>query len=438
MDDLDSQILSIYNCLCSQSLGETREFNEIDSSLQGKLSEGLKKLDKSLISDELIKSIKNLDQLSYNQEIKGFIEGFEKSDDSLNQLILKLLNSLWVKKYEKSEAYRSFGSFESYEKILLKQPYYRDHYIHQFQVFLSGLPIVNKHHHSIKESYKNIFDASEINVEFAWLLAASFHDVGYTVQYINIWIDRFFKDVMEIPDIKFNIDLNEILFTRNYAEYIDKLVSLYLEINNPKHKPWRYSDPHLIDNSFRREFLSQLLQKRNHGLISSLILLDRIQNSVVNSEDPYYIDTTFSSTVMPAALAIALHDKSIFSNGIFSNNLVKNNCINFSSDPLTFTLIFCDTLQEWGRPGSSIPFEHSPKLSKYEVSNDLISATLTYDKIMERNSETGKTDTFSEKEKELTNVFSILKSKDIEFAITLVSKDPMKPKSKTTKSTLET
>lgn len=405
---------------------DSKDFQKISKLFVDKI----KRLDRLLISDELIKNIRKLDKISYKDEISQFIKNFETSDEELNYLILELLKSLWVKKYGKIEAFNRFGTFENYEKILLRQPHYRDHFIHQFQVFLCGLPIINHHYDRVREPYLKVFPNDEINLEFSWLLAASYHDVGYLIQLINTWMIAFFNELMEIPKVSFDIDLNRILLERNFNEYIDKIVSLNMNYQNIEPIPWKYSEPNKIDNEIRKEFLSKLLYERNHGVISSLILLDRIQNSEAVKNAPDYIDTTFTSTVMPAAVAIALHDKSIFNCHTMSSNRV-----NFSKDPLTFTLIFCDTLQEWGRPGSSNSTDGAPRLTKYEITDKKISATLTYDKNLVFDYSGKTTTAFDLKEEEINEVFTILQSDCIEFEISLVCKDKRNHRPKTSKST---
>jgi hypothetical protein len=425
----------------SNSKSLNKFFSEIDPDFKKNkdyqriskiFAEKIKLLDRQLISSELIKSISELDKISYKDDINDFTKKFESSDEDLNKLILELLKTLWVKKYGKEEAFNRFGTFENYEKILLRQPHYRDHFIHQFQVFLCGLPIINHHYENVKDPYLKVFPNEEINIEFAWLLAASYHDVGYLIQLINTWMNSFFVELMEIPKIPFDVDLNRILLERNFNEYIDKIVSLNSNFQDSLPKPWKYSEPIKIDNEIRKEFLSKLLYDRNHGLFSSLILLDRIQNSEAIKNDAQYIDTTFTSTVMPAALAIALHDKSIF-----SCRSMKNSRIDFSRNPLAFTLIFCDTLQEWGRPGSSVSSDSSPRLTKYEISDKKISATLTYEKNMEIDYSGEKTTAFDLKEKEINEVFTILQSDNINFEISLICKDKKHHRPKTSKSTAD-
>ncbi|OPY35341.1 MAG: hypothetical protein A4E35_02404 [Methanoregula sp. PtaU1.Bin051] len=368
----------------------------------------------------LMEEIEALEKISYKEEIKQFKQDCFRTDRDLYDLILESLKMLWVKKYEKSEAYRIFEISKDFEKILFKDPRYRDHFIHQFQVFLSGLPVIDKQYDSIVDVYSKKFDdQSEVNIEFSWLLAASYHDNGYLVQKFDKWLDSFFTEFLDIKQLPVQIDLYHLLITRNFQEYIDKLTSLYSCLNNNSSKKWQYEGYHKINNHIRKLFTSKIINERNHGMISSLILLDRIEHSKISAMDPNYKKRLFSSVVLPAGLSICLHDK-----GIFTDPEIKP--IEFKKDPISFLLIFCDTIQEWGRPigpdGSDYELTN-PQLSEYYITKDKVSATITYDKIITYNTNTGEKTNFDYKADEITSVLSKLKSSKPKFEITLQSLD---------------
>jgi len=404
-----------------------KDFNlETDEDVINFLLSGIKKVtvpkDRELLSKPLMNEINNIDKISYRNEIQNFKKSCNLDDKDLYTIVMETLHSLWVRKYQKEEAFGRFEIYKEFEKVLFKQPHYRDHFIHQFQVFLSGIPIINKHYDAIVESYTTVFgDNSKINIDFSWLLAATFHDIGYLVQQFDEWLNSFFKEFLEISEIPINLDFGKLFLIRNFQEYVDKLTSLYMSIySDKKEGEWTYNGKHIVDNEFRKMFSSKLISDRNHGLISALILLDRIENSKVVQGISNYKDGTFTSSIMPSALSISLHDAEIF-----LNDKIKQ--IEFSKDPLSFILIYCDTIQEWGRPISSISsgsFEYAPYLSDFSITDNKISATLTYNKIKEiTESEGEKITTFDSKKKEIERVFSKLKSRKTKFEITLQSLD---------------
>ena len=153
--------------------------------------------DRAIISQSLINNIKNLEKIPYNNEIRSFINNYNSSSDPLYDIVILALEDLWVNKYQKEEAYRRFGIFQNFEKILFKDPRYRDHFIHQFQVFLAGIPIIEKYYDNIESVYSEKFsNNSEINIALSWLLAATFHDVGYLVQKFETGLKTFFQEFL--------------------------------------------------------------------------------------------------------------------------------------------------------------------------------------------------------------------------------------------------
>lgn len=376
--------------------------------------------DRSSLSSSLMERLDSLDTISYGKEIKHFKKQCLETREPLYDIIFESLQSLWVNKYGKTEAYQVFKIAKDFENVLFKDPRYRDHFIHQFQVFLSGLPIIDKHYDSIKKVYlKKFSESSEIEIEFSWMLAASFHDNGYLVQKFDKWLNSFFTEFLEIKDLPVKIDLYNLLLTRNFQEYIDKLTSLYLSLNDGSESKWNYDGAHIIEHKIRRELTSSLINNRNHGIISALILLDRIENSEMSRKTTDYQQKFFQSVVFPAGLAICLHDKEILTSE-------KIKPIDFNKDPLSFILVYCDTIQEWGRP-IGISFadynNKSLRLSKYEITSKKVAATLTFDKIEIFKTKDGEKTNFDFKDEELKKVFKKLRSKDIIFEITLESSD---------------
>jgi hypothetical protein len=376
--------------------------------------------DRSSLSIPLLEKLDTLKTISYSEDIKKFKNRCNETRDPLYDIILDSLELLWVKKYRKTEAYHVFKIAKDFENVMFKDPRYRDHFIHQFQVFLSGLPIIDKHYDAIKQVYSKKFsESSEIEIEFSWMLAATFHDNGYLVQKFDKWLNSFFTEFLEIKDLPVKIDLYNLLLTRNFQEYIDKLTSLYLSLNDDPESKWSYDGAQIIEHKIRRELTSSLINNRNHGIISALILLDRIENSETSRKTTDYQHKFFQSVVFPAALAICLHDKEILTSE-------KIKPLDFNKDPLSFILIYCDTIQEWGRPIGPAFVDYDNKgltLSKYEITNNNVSATITYDKIQTFETKEGEKTNFDFKEEELKKVFKKLRSKNITFEITLQSSD---------------
>jgi hypothetical protein len=394
-------------------------YKNIGSAKQIIESRKISSLD-SIFSPCIIKNLENLNEISYADEIHRFKLQYETctSTDELYPLVMKTLQQLWVKKYDKNEAYQKFEIYQKYEKLLFTDSHYREHFIHQFQVFLCGLPILSMKHKEIEDHYKHFFGkGAKVEIDFSWMLAATYHDIGYLVQKYETWLNSFFRDFLDVQKMPVNFDLGQLLFEKNFQDYVDKLASLHSELINQSENSWTYDGYHKINHELRRTLTSKLISDRNHGLVSSLILLDKIENSKVFKEKPELFKSTFSSVIMPACLAIALHDKAIF-----SDDRIK---IDFSKDPLSTILIYCDTIQEWGRPFHSISddsIQKMPILTNYIIDNKKACATLTYQKIFEIAEKDNRTN-FDLKTEEIENVLSKIHSEKFKFKIRLESKD---------------
>jgi hypothetical protein len=381
--------------------------------------------DRGYISKSLINKLKEIEGIQYKTEIKYFIHEFERSSKDLYTIIIETLERLWVTRYKKGEGFKMFDNYKEFEKILLKDPFYRDHFIHQFQVFLTGCPIIKELYEDIRANLakntgcKNLDD---VNVDFAWMITSTFHDVGYPIERFESWLNSFFKDYLDVEGIPTGISFGNILLEKKFMEYLDKLSSLYFFIftDNKRNKQWKYDQNPIIDYPIRNMFMDKLINQRNHGLISAICLLDRIENSAYARKIKNYVNTIFSASVFPAALAIALHDKDVFSNE-------KIGLIEFKRTPLLFLLIYCDTLQEWGRPHVYIPKDFDAtdiELADIDIKPDSVSATLNYKKNAPFIDGYGKKKhLFQEKQNEVSNIFKKIKSKDPIFSITLKLKN---------------
>jgi|GEM_PF-3690875 len=253
------------------------------------------------------------------------------------------------------------------EQILSQLPGYRDHFDHQFQVFLLGYYIIKESDriaeektaqsipdpqitiqdkdkyksfkHNVNESKKyGLFKQDHINlikkiynceipesdIIKTWLLISTFHDLAYPIQEVHRWLPKiistYFGDTFQekIPDIP----IHNIFFNNSqYFNYLNNSIEFYLklDLNNGCYK--------------KEDFLKIILAtlpSRDHGVLSSLLL----QESVKKMEP---------QIIFPSALAIALHKK-------FGQDLQKRSItIPYTKFPLFSLLAYCDLIQEWNR-----------------------------------------------------------------------------------------
>jgi len=243
---------------------------------------------------------------------------------------------------------RNLGDYEDFLRIsephlyhlsLTGEKPYRDHYIHQFQVFITGLCIIDM----LRQN--NDFQLCN-EIDEQWLIAASFHDMAYPLQNYDDWAKKFFLDSLGIPeigvsDIKSHFVEKSLMSSLGFL--VTELCKKHFNVADLSGN-WLHQERGLI-----RFLHGRITELKHHCLLSSLFLLKK---AAVDKEE--LLSTLFA----PAALAIALHhhDKVWTKQGkedeVFdclppNRKLTK---IDFIKDPLTFILMYCDNSHEWGRP----------------------------------------------------------------------------------------
>ena len=117
------------------------------------------------------------------------------------------------------------------EEILLRDNKYRDHFVHQFQVFLMGAFILEKMYDTKGfEKILNSFNTDyKCKIEDAWLAASTYHDFNYGLQNFDIWLLQFFSDTLSInnEEAKENLNilnLDAVMVRESFADIITKMV----------------------------------------------------------------------------------------------------------------------------------------------------------------------------------------------------------------------
>jgi hypothetical protein len=263
---------------------------------------------------------------SYFADLEALeIAGLEKRYER----VLSILTNLWVDSNKNPSIFREAKDFEP---ILQKNPIYRDHFIHSFNVFVLGYCIINKLH-EIHPS-KNFFGATESEWNLTWMLTSTFHDVAYPVQETESWLSDLFEAFLGVnPKISFNITQ---IMPPIYTDFM-RMLSRYHRHYAEGGGPFLSDDLQSIDWLFYNELSSGLMAK-NHGVLGALMLCHRmaIREGFL---DPRPLD--FLRTHLPACHAISLHD-------------LKSFPVTFGKYPFAFMLILCDELQDWGRPSKRV------------------------------------------------------------------------------------
>jgi len=213
--------------------------------------------------------------------------------------------------------------FEPILSKIVPQGRYRDHVLHQFQVFLSGICVIDRFYDKFSAKYKD--------PELSWLIAATSHDLAYPIQYYNEWSGKFFTQLFNTKENMGALELKSHFIDESFLACLGDLIGLFkkLHFDEDLTADWLAKDNDLV-----KFFHKQATEQRNHGVLQAFSLLKN-QKSVDNKE-----------VFIPSALSVLLH------HGIWKE-LKKDTILprlRFVKDPLSFLLIFCDTVQEWGRP----------------------------------------------------------------------------------------
>lgn len=360
------------------------------------------------------------DEVIYKEDILSFCNEYitQRLDDY--EIVLRWVKILWKNHLSLTQTASSFDFYEEFESILKLDREYRDHFLHQFQVFLLGTIIIDGIYHKFQNSYKKPFVHLDKNSVFkSWLITSTFHDFAYPLERYTKWNDELFERFLNIKKSPTEIGFEKITTEKKFLEYLDQIDNL-LSCYKTSESNWCCRKPHTTNEDLRRFLLNKIVHERNHGVLSSLALLKK-------SESEQISDETLSTEIYPAAVAIAIHDEGIWQpfrgkrpswrerSCEWEEEFSKCNYLNhldFSNQPLSFLLIFCDTAQEFGRPKFPYLKDASAPKSLFEdmsVDKDKVCIIISVE----------TTKAFQKKEKELNETIDFLKCSGIEFVFRL-------------------
>ena len=373
--------------------------------------------DKHWISEELIKEVRKVKSFNYDRKIYDFIRDFESINEDIKDTVLRNIDNI-LQSYKQNNILKSLISLAEFENILKEDKHYKQHFIHQFQVFLTGCCIIDKNAEEFRSAYANAYSAYA-RLPLPWFLTSIFHDIGYSLQKFDNWIETYFKSILKVEDVPIRVDPLHLIFVDGIFKFLDRFIKFFWEmekenIEAKRQKVHKIEKIFSTEEEFRLIFLNKFFNEKNHGVVSAISLLTQIEiNENVEEENKKIL----RNEVYPAALAISMHDYHSWSQ--FEKVLLEKEDtqfeIHFEKQPLTFLLIYCDNVQEWGRPKSKEKDEEmihgavEPKLKRLSIRKGEVISVLKYNSYQK----------LREKKKELENLREILKSKNIVFKIIL-------------------
>ena len=380
---------------------------------------------KRYIDRKIMDKIFDLKKISYCKQLSTLINEHltEKGDE--HEFATEVFSKLW----EEYIGIHYANFLETFDPILQhvfaettekSGRTYRDHYIHQFQVFLLGLYIIDKLYDDFAKKYKS--------PEISWLIISSFHDIAYPVQLYDKWSDDFFKNVFgiskEITSLELKSNFVDKSFLMVCIEYlITRLCSSFL--NEEVGDNWLAEKKDLV-----QFFYQNIIEAKNHSILSSISLLEKVQSpeykdkiikTIKISGNEVRFQNILDSIFIPSALAIALHDQEVW------QELKRNGTLpvlKFEDDPLSFLLIFCDNIQEWGRPSQSRINEKEEKWKKFYLKDFKYDPKRGFDVTIWTPYHTKTEKFFKDKKTELGGIKTFLQQPaGVKFAIHLEDKN---------------
>ena len=314
------------------------------------------------ISLTLIDKLSEIRKLSYKRQLHEFGSKYRIRIEDDYDIALDLIKKLWqLQGLEYPEFQKDF------EPVLLLNPRYRDHFLHQLHVFLLGCYIIDGIYED--ESIAKFKKINRNRIEDIWLLASTYHDFNYNIQNYNEWIATFFRNSLFLDSNPSYLKLDQCYVKEGYMFKTKELCDAF-ELKK-------------IDRTILLFFYEKIINKKNHGMLGALSLLKLFDQKLTQTTK------IKKKGIIQAARAIALHDEDIWrrfcgrEDGLnpqdsesddlerkFSQMSVLKN-LRFKDDPMSFLLIFCDTIQEWGRVGRDYE-ETGARLDDVGVSDSLV------------------------------------------------------------------
>lgn len=255
------------------------------------------------ISLMLLKKLQEPKNIKYRKKLKELTSNYlliETRDDF--EIASDYVEKLW--KEHLGLEYPNPSIQIKFEEIFLKEFSYREHFVHQFQVFLLGSYIIDKLYDSRKKTIKGFLKSYGIPIEIAWLAASTYHDFNYSTQKYQSWLIEYLREVLRFENSevqkelsKLNLDLAAV--RENFLLTSEKLINIICK---------KYlKEPEVVRDEINLFLYEKIVSERNHALISSLTLF-KIYNK---SKKRKGIKIT-KEGIEQAALSIALHDEKMW------------------------------------------------------------------------------------------------------------------------------
>lgn len=294
-----------------------------------------------------------------------------QKEESSDHFFLKHFSQIRrISTYGIEEVAKYFDDFVAFEKVLYGTgEFYRDHIHHVLQVWGLGVgllwannPIVidltegfslveENFHFEIKPNKERILQISKSELWAMWAIIALCHDLGYPLEkasQINQSVRKIVNHFgcLNFNELNFSFDILNTFVVEKYLKIIssktvrsdDECDKSHCEVEKICPDPTDHSTK--IQHKYYDKF-SKSLEDYKHGAFSGLLLFKKLT---------YFLETDFA----PDKETLTCEDLRQF---YIRKELLRSICghtchkiYHLHLNSLPFLLIYCDELQEWGRP----------------------------------------------------------------------------------------
>ena len=311
------------------------------------------------ISITLINSLHGIDRLEYRATLTKLAADYMYAYQDDPDIALQTIQSLW-----KSQLRVTYPSVHKpFESVLLLNRRYRDHFVHQFQVFLLGALIIDRLYDT--EPVVAFNRQCDCKLERAWLAASTYHDFNYMIQDFESWMSGFLRQTLHVTKEKadpwpLEFDVEKVVVR---DEFLRKMDGLFKAIGCEK-----------TDDCELRFILGRVAADKDHAAIGALTFLNKFKGH----------GRLKALAANHAAASILLHEEKNWQCFCGETTLPgyrnwereflgrkRLPQLRFDTLPLAFLLAFCDNVQEWGRIGRDYASAEA-RLEQIEVDDQKI------------------------------------------------------------------
>ncbi len=245
-----------------------------------------------------------------------------------------------------------------------------EHVFHSFRVFLAGCPIVNQFHDVFCDAHTRFCGATtrQLCVEYAWLLASVFHDVGYP----KVRASKLMEAQLDDDDMEITVVGKDERWVREEYRTARKTLGSFAAYvaNYSGNGGWDWGAIEDADGKELGIVWTQLYNKMSsHAVVGAMDFLARVFETATAARERANRPFALSHAV-PAALAILHHDWRIWEDAK-SWNLFP---IDASAMPMAALLIYLDTWDDYKRKG----IDPTISVSEYVVDSDGARVTIDW------------------------------------------------------------